>query len=434
MEKQVVRSRPAAGPSGIGRRSGVFVGLVVLCLIATQSARTDDFTAQREQVLALGRLTTAPAWREAEGVVGAEGVKAINFDALEYRGKPTKVFAWLGLPAKHTGKAPGVVLVHGGGGTAFKEWVGLWNAKGFAAISIAVEGQTDVRDTASKDQDNPAGWKRHEWAGPRRHGIYGDSAEPLQDQWMFHAVADTILANSFLRSLPEVDAKKVGLMGISWGGVITSTVIGIDDRFAFAIPTYGCGNLADAENQYGRALGNNQLYRQVWDPLVRMNRVKTPTLWFSWPGDQHFPLDKQAACYRAAPGPRMVTLIPGMRHGHSPGWKPPDSYAFAESIVSTGEPWCRQTGVTTEAGLARIHFKSTKPIEKATLVYTTDRGITGSRSWNETPCQFELLNGQVTVDVKIPPGTTAWFVNLHSGDLIASSDYMEAQSNGARTP
>ena len=38
-----------------------------------------------------------------------------------------------------------MVLVHGGGGTAFKEWVEKWNARGYAAISIAVEGQTDKR-------------------------------------------------------------------------------------------------------------------------------------------------------------------------------------------------------------------------------------------------------------------------------------------------
>ena len=72
---------------------------------------------------------------------------------------------------------------------------------------------------------------------------------------MYHAVADTVLANSLLRSLPGVDADKVGIMGISWGGVITSTVIGIDDRFAFAIPTYGCGDLSEAPNQYGKSLG-----------------------------------------------------------------------------------------------------------------------------------------------------------------------------------
>jgi len=34
---------------------------------------------------------------------------------------------------------------------------------------------------------------------------------------MYHAHADTMLANSLLRALPEVDANKIGVMGVSWG-------------------------------------------------------------------------------------------------------------------------------------------------------------------------------------------------------------------------
>ena len=147
-----------------------------------------------------------------------------------------------------------MVLVHGGGGTAYREWVRKWNERGFAAISIAVEGQTDEPAAGGAPGST---WKRHEWAGPARDAIYGDTAQPIADQWMYHAVADTVLANSLIRSFPEIDAAKVGLMGISWGGVIASTAIGIDNRFAFAIPTYGCGSMADAENQWGRALHDN---------------------------------------------------------------------------------------------------------------------------------------------------------------------------------
>src|SRR5262249_45120269 len=143
---------------------------------------------------------------------------AIFFDSLPYRGKPTRVFAWYGAPEKRPGKVPGIVLVHGGGGTAYKEWVQKWNEHGFAAISIAVEGQTDEPDPKTR-------WKRHAWAGPERDGIYADTSQPLADQWMYHAVADTVLANSLICSFPEVDPDKVGLMGTSWGGVITSTVI-----------------------------------------------------------------------------------------------------------------------------------------------------------------------------------------------------------------
>jgi dienelactone hydrolase len=395
--------------------------LGVIAVVAPAAARAEDFTEQRRQILALGELTQAPAMEPAEGYAGENGLRAIYYDALPWKGKPTKVFAWLGLPANVTGKVPGVVLVHGGGGSAFREWVQRWNEHGFAAISISVEGQTDGSDP-EKPKGTP-GYRRHAWAGPQRSGIYGDSAEPLADQWMYHAVADTVLANSLLRSLPEVDADKVGVMGISWGGVITATVIGIDSRFAFAIPMYGCGNMFAAENHYGRTLGANQLYREAWDPLVRMDRVKMPVLWFSWPQDQHFPLDCQATSYGAAAGPHMVSLVPGMGHGHD--FRAPQGYAFAEIIVRDGTPWCVQTAATATDDAVRVEFTSTKPLDHATLVTTADGGFTGNRTWTVSPAELEHRGDRWLVTASLPAATTAWFVNVHRGDLVASSDYQE---------
>lgn len=395
--------------------------LIVVLLVPAAAIRADNLAAERRQILDLGTLTAAPLMHPAEGFADGPAMRAVFYDSLPWKRKPTKVFAWLGLPANATGKVPGVVLVHGGGGSAFKEWVRRWNERGFAAISISVEGQTD-RSDPELPKGTP-GYRQHAWAGPQRNGIYGDSAEPLADQWIYHAVADTVLANSLLRSLPEVDADKVGVMGISWGGVITATVIGIDDRFAFAIPMYGCGSLSDAPNQYGLSLGTNSLYREAWDPMVRMDRVKMPVLWFSWPQDAHFPLDCQAACYRAAPGPHMVALVPGMGHGHD--FRPPHGYAFAESIVREGKPWCVQTAATAEGDTVRVEFASTKPLDRAALITTTDVGFTGNRTWTESPASVERQGDGWIVTAPLPAGTTAWFVNVHSRDLVASSDYQE---------
>jgi cephalosporin-C deacetylase-like acetyl esterase len=392
--------------------------------VALPFALGADFATQRERVLALGELATPPAVYPAEGFASEKGLKAIFFEALPWKGKRTRVFAWLGLPERDGGaKIPGVVLVHGGGGTAFREWVLKWNERGYAAISIAVEGQTDQTLEASPAGRRP--WKRHQWGGPARDQIFADSDEALADQWIHHAAADTILAGSLLRSLPEVDAEKVGVMGISWGGVVTSTVIGIDSRFAFAIPTYGCGHLFDAANHWGKALADNQVYREVWDPMVRMARVKTPTLWLSWPQDNHFPLDCQAACYRAAPGPHMVSLIPGMRHSHPAGWNPPDSYAFADSIVRDGRPWLKQAEARLENGRAHVAFHSDKPLDQATVVWTKDRGFTGTREWIEDPADLSHDGAVWHVTAVVPEDATAWFVNIKSADLTASSDYAE---------
>jgi dienelactone hydrolase len=416
--------------SSFGRiQSKYFSWRAGIALAAAGLCHADDFSAQRQLVEDLARLTEAPAMREADGFPAAGEIKAIYFDALEWKGKPTKVFAWLGVPKNPSGKVPGIVLVHGGGGTAFQPWVRQWNDRGFAAISIAVEGQTSNRPEAASK-----GWERHESGGPGRAGIYGDSKEPLRDQWMYHAAADTVLSHSLLRSLPGVDPEKIGIMGISWGGVITSTVIGIDSRFAFAIPTYGCGDLSMAGNQYGRALGGNLLYQQVWDPLLRLDRAKLPVLWLSWPQDQHFPLDRQAASYRRAPGSRMVALLPNMGHGHGPAWKRPESYAFAESIVREGSPWCVQTTAGADGKTARASFTSSKPLDRATLVSTTGSGITGSRTWLESPAKLEEKGGRWHATATLSEGTTAWFINVHSGALVSSSDFQETSATSQSIP
>jgi len=382
-----------------------------------------DPAADRKVVLGLVDVCAqAPKVHEAEGFKPEGTVRAIFYDALPWQGKPTRVFAWIGLPARHTGKVPGIVVVHGGGGTAFKEWVQKWNDQGFAAISIAVEGQTDVNENKAKGRPT---WARHAFSGPARDGTFADTKLPLKEQWMYHALAETMLAHSLLRSLPEVDASKIGVMGISWGGVITSTVIGLDERFAFGIPTYGCGHLFDAENHWGRALHDNEGYIKTWDGMNYAERVKMPVLWLSWPQDAHFPLGCQAEHYRKTPGPRMVSLITKMGHSHPAGWNPPDSYAFAKSVVETGKPWGNSPSATTKDGYAIAVFHSAKPITKAVLVSTTDRGFTGARKWVETPAAAASGGGGTTASAPLPPGTTAWYVNAYAGALTLTSDYQE---------
>jgi dienelactone hydrolase len=390
---------------------------VLLAALATTASyaagAVTDFAPLREKIAGLGTLTSPPTVHQAEGFAATGTIKPLFFESLPYRGNSTRVFAWLGLPAGRPAKVPGVVLVHGGGGTAFKEWVQKWNDQGFAAISIAVEGQTDERIANAPPG---AQWKRHAAAGPARTGIYGDSAEPLTDQWMYHAVADVVLANSLLRSLPEVDAARVGVCGISWGGIITSTVVGIDPRFAFGIPIYGCGALDRIPNQYGRALGDLALYREVWEPLIRLPRATMPLLWLTGPRDAHFPLDAQRASYRAAPGPRMVSIPFDMKHGHPAAWNPPDSYAFAQAVVETGRPWAREVSQESHDATARVAFETTRQVSAATLVFKRDA------DWEKLPAQLATASGRTTASASIPAGTTAYYFNLDAAGLTLSSE------------
>ena len=65
------------------------------------------------------------------------GIKALWYEGAPYQSQKTKVFAHIGFPEEaKTRKVPAVVLVHGGGGHAYPEWIRLWNEKGFAAIAM----------------------------------------------------------------------------------------------------------------------------------------------------------------------------------------------------------------------------------------------------------------------------------------------------------
>lgn len=167
-----------------------------------------------------------------------EGVRPIFYAGEPLDGRPTRVFAWIGLPegASPERKVPAIVLVHGGGGTAFAKWVATWNARGYAAIAMDTNGSIPQGERDGRPHP------RHAFSGPPGWGAsVSQIVRPIEDQWTYHAVAAIMRAHSLIRSLPEVDADRTGVTGISWGGYLTSIVMGVDDRFKFAAPVYGCG-------------------------------------------------------------------------------------------------------------------------------------------------------------------------------------------------
>ncbi|MEP4889967.1 MAG: acetylxylan esterase [Aliiglaciecola sp.] len=353
--------------------------------------------------------------------------------------QPTQIFALYNLPKvpllTATGKIPAMVLVHGGGGTAFKEWVEKWNEAGFAAISIAVEGQTDipVDDLQSAKVKDTLRWQKHQSSGPSRQGIYADFDKPLDEQWMFHAVSAVIRAKHFLASQVDIDKQHIGLTGISWGGVITSTVLGFDNSFDFSIPIYGCGFLDSMQNQYQSALIANAAYKDIWEPGHRIANYLQPSLWLTWRDDKHFALDAQARSYAQLTGDYSVSIKPGIRHGHRPGWNQAESYFFAKHVVRQGHVWAKSLAVKKlESGQVQAEFlvnlaENDYQITKATIHYTKDKGHTGSAKWLQTDASVVTSKTQpgriiVTSGVVMPNDVQHWFVNLavriHEEDQI----------------
>lgn len=373
-----------------------------------------------------GELFWPPAtWPLKEGQLTelktTEGtISPLFFEGQLFQGKPTRVFAWVGMPAaaSQTHPVPGIVLVHGGGGTAFRDWVRLWVRRGYAAIAM---------DTGGNVPESPEGMTpkliRHEWAGPGAEGSFAKAQEPVENQWPYHAVAAVIRAHSLLRSLPGVDVERTGITGISWGGVWTEVVMGLDERFKFAAPVYGCGFLGedsswkDADMQ---RLPEETVSRwlALWDPSQYLSFSRTPVLFVNGTNDPHFRTDSWLKTSRLPGGPATLALKVRMPHGHPPAGDPKEVAVFADSVVSGGERLSCINGYGRDGNKAWVSWQTSTPVVKAELVYTMDSGSWPNRKW-------ETLLAEKTserAEAEIPAAATAYYFNLHDarGCLVSS--------------
>jgi dienelactone hydrolase len=366
----------------------------------------------------LKELGQAPAWTVLERPQ-VEGVKAITFAGRPFRGKPTRVFAWLGVPQMPAGeKAPALVLIHGGGGTAFDEWVRLWTGRGYAAIAMDTCGQLPTGSYGH--------WIRDEQGGPPGWGGFDQIDWAREDQWAHHAVADVILAHSLIRSLPEVDPERTGVTGISWGGYLTCIVAGVDGRFKLAVPVYGCGFCRDTvfAGDLGRLSPEGATrWLTWWDPSVYLRKAEMPILWVTGSNDFAYTLNALQLSYRLPVGPRSLCIRLRMPHGHGgPGENPEEIRVFADSVLKGGTALPRITAAGREGNRAWATYVSQVPVVKGELNYTQDTGRWQDRKWES----LAALRTDTRITASLPGGTRAYYFNLFDGrDCVVSSEHEE---------
>jgi len=402
----------------------VTFALLALAASAWSSARYA--CADPPPMTATATMLEAPEARPADGFE-AEGLSPVFYRGLPWKGKPTEVFAWIGMPKVEPGrKVPGIVLVHGGGGTAFEAWVRLWVGRGYAAIAMDTCG-TVPRGTYGK-------WERHEAGGPPGND-FSDALSPPEDQWPYHAVADVLLAHSLLRSRPEVDPERVGLTGISWGGYLTCIASGLDPRFRFAVPVYGCGFLGEDsvwKDEIQKLGPTGDRWLSLWDPSHYLPLGKMPKLWVTGTNDFAYPLVSLRKSYRVAGGDSTLSIRLRMPHGHGgAGENPEEIRAFADSILN-GSPDLPRVGPLTEReGRVVAQFESPRKLEKAELLFTTERGDWPKRTWQAVDAQVDAVSGHVSASP--PRDATAYFINLlDDRGLVVSTPHHEAEDAAPR--
>ena len=262
---------------------------------------------------------------------------------------------------------------------------------------------------------------------------FGDGEKPVGEQWMYHAVSAVLGAHALLRADKRIMADNIGMTGISWGGVIASIVLCVDDQLAFAVPVYGCAHLAESRGYFADLM--KKPGAALWDCSALLPSVKVPTMWINGAEDPHFSPDATSLCCRETPG-SLLCILPGFAHGHGIGWELEEIYAFADSI-------CRGT-----PGFARFlnhprfceHFSEcrlaagTLPV-KRTVVYARDglqydrAARTCSKKWevgDTRPGPGQGVSGGF-IPFDVPFGTKAFYLNITDSRGLTVSGCMTAE-------
>lgn len=220
---------------------------------------------------------------EQDGVVVQE---------LTYASGDDRVEGYLVAPSTTTGRAPGVVFLHGAGGDR-SEQLGT-------AVRLARRGATALTITVpSRGKDAPEGISSEELA-----------------RWQGDTVAADIVAArralDLLAADERVDAERLGLVGWSLGGRLGALAAGVDDRVRATV-LVSAGAAPVSEYVAAAPAELKDVVREVLepiDPLTRLPEVDGAVLVQAGRGDSIVPRDALEAVIAAAPAGTKVEWYP----------------------------------------------------------------------------------------------------------------------------
>ena len=302
-------------------------------------------------------LTAAAFTELAEIRVGRIGAKTISTKPLtEFNGpllrelrlaKPsshwvrandgTKVQVWVMKPplSKSSRKYPAVLEIHGGPhaqyGVGFFHEFQVLAAAGYVVFF-----------------SNPRGSK----------GYGRDHCAAIKGDWGSADWVDIQAVTKFMQSRPFVNAKRMGIMGGSYGGYMTNWAIGHTNTFAGAITDrcvsnlvsmFGTSDFLDRPDDYwpGNAWDRPEAR---WDqsPIKYFGKVKTPTLIIHSEGDLRCNVEQAEQVYSALSArnipTRFVRYPRSTFHGMSRAGPPDLRLHRLHQILDWWDRWLKGAG------------------------------------------------------------------------------------------
>lgn len=237
-------------------------------------------------------------------------VEEIYYQSRSYQEKPVKIFGYFCYPAGAREKLPAILVVHGGGGSADLNNTIAWAERGYAVLCIDLPGRGEQRlnsRSSGPDMDVP--------------NLLRTEAD-MGSNYLVHAVAAARNGITYLTQRKEVDADRIGMVGLSWGGVITLLTNGQDKRLKTAINVFGAGYIPEGCTWQDRFNVKTREEMERWltyiDPKNFLHTQHAPILFISGTNDHCYYLPTFQKSYEEVRVAKKLLLIPNLRHRFLP--------------------------------------------------------------------------------------------------------------------
>ena len=206
----------------VGMKFSRWLAGIALCCFAAGCAHTPNPRADFLRVIERPCVALAP---QVGGLPGTNGLAQFHFsfaaDALD------RVPGILIKSTSSQGRQPVVIALHGTGGSK-QNMLALCRKlaeRGF--IAVAIDGRYHGERKTGKSQSDYNDAIVRAWRGSGEHPFFYDT------------VWDVMRLVDYLQTRDDVDARRIGLIGISKGGVETYLAAAADPRIAVAVPCIG---------------------------------------------------------------------------------------------------------------------------------------------------------------------------------------------------
>jgi dienelactone hydrolase len=184
-------------------------------------------------------------------------------------------------PADAKGKLPAVIVLHGTGGSKDGMVPFMKELARRGIIGVAIDARYHGARAAGAKGSNA-------YNAAITRAWQTKASEPMEHPFYYDTCWDIWRTVDYLQTRPDVDAKKLGIIGFSMGGIETWLAAAVDERLLVSVPAIGVQSFrwslenekwqgrantikaahTQAAKDLGEAAVNQRVCRELWNKII----------------------------------------------------------------------------------------------------------------------------------------------------------------------